>query len=357
MRPGFSIIGTFQRRRRVTFLFFLLGLGLVQPTLAQGAGQVQQILRNAQSAMDQGDYARAVGEYEKAVQLAPDNLAANRGLVLSNLQAGRLREAAHAGSAATERWPDDPALLHWVGLVYFKAGQNERALETLQHSAKLDGSHYDIHFDLALVMLTLNQYAPAAGELEKAVQQKPSEVLPHVLLGRAYQNSNRTLQAVEQFKLALHLDPNTKLGHYHLGFAYASLGRNPEAIAEYEKELVRNPQDAEVLYQLGHCLIESGDWKSAVGYLQKSVASDASSADAFYDLGKAYLLRGDAANAVPALRRAIALKPNDPSPHFQLARALEKAGSPVDAKEEMQRFAELKRAQPQAGGMATGRIQ
>ena len=57
------------------------------------------------------------------------------------------------------------------------------------------------------------------------------------LLGRAYQNTNRTVQAIEQFQTALHIDPDTPLGHYHLGFAYASLGRNQEAIAEYRKEL------------------------------------------------------------------------------------------------------------------------
>ena len=64
-------------------------------------------------------------------------------------------------------------------------------------------------------------------------------MLAHISLGRAYQNSNRTVQAVEQFQTALRLDPNIPLGHYHLGFSYASLGRNQEAITEYEKEARR----------------------------------------------------------------------------------------------------------------------
>ena len=102
-------------------------------------------------------------------------------------------------------------------------------LRYLTRSEKLDSTRFDIHFDLALVLLQQNQSGEAAEELERAVKLQPSRALAHVLLGRAYQNTNRTLLAVEQFQTALHADPNTPLGHYHLGFAYASLGRTQEA--------------------------------------------------------------------------------------------------------------------------------
>ena len=142
---------------------------------------------------------------------------------------GRLTEAIQIGREAVARWPRDAQLQHWLGLAYFKAGQNAPALEALKRSESLDSGHFDIHFDLALVSLQQSQYAPAADELEKAIKFEPSHALAHVLLGRAYQNTNRTVQAIEQFQTALRTDPNTPLGHYHLGFAYASLGRNPEA--------------------------------------------------------------------------------------------------------------------------------
>ena len=80
-------------------------------------------------------------------------------------------------------------------------------------------------------------------------------------------------------------------------------------------------------------------------------------ADAAYDLGKALLLNGNAQQASLVLQRAMALKPDDPSPHYQLARALERLGQHDEARQEVQRFAELKKAQPDTGGMATGRVQ
>jgi len=60
---------------------------------------------------------------------------------------------------------------------------------------------------------------------------------------------------------------------------------------------------------------------------------------------------------VSALQRSIELKPTDPSPHYQLARSLEKMGHRDQAQVEWQRFAQLNQAQPQTGGMATGRVQ
>jgi tetratricopeptide (TPR) repeat protein len=298
-------------------LILLLGLA-VSASIAQAPNHVTSLVREGQSALDAGDFDRATRSFEQARQLSPENLAVNRGLLLSYLQSARLAEAKSLGESAVSRWPNDPQFHHWLGLAYFKDGQNAKALETLKRSESLDSSQFDIHFDVALVLLSLDQYSEAAHELEEAVKLDPKAALAHLLLGRAYQNTNRTVQAVEQFQTALRLQPGIPLGHYHLGFAYASLGRNQEAIAEYEKEMVRSPNNAAVLYQLGHRLLEAGDLSSAIAHLKKAAQLDSLNSDVSYDLGKALLQQGDAAGAVIALRRAIALKPADPSPHFQL---------------------------------------
>jgi hypothetical protein len=64
---------------------------------AQSSPQMQVLLRDGQAALDRGYVERAVQDFEQARQLAPENLHANRGLLLSYLQAGRLNEAAQLG--------------------------------------------------------------------------------------------------------------------------------------------------------------------------------------------------------------------------------------------------------------------
>ena len=123
---------------------------------------IQALLRSGQAALDADDYARAAASFERVRQIAPDNLQASRGLVLSYLQLGRLSEAARIGEESVARWPGDAQLQHWLGLAYFKAGQTTPALAALQRSAALDGARFDIHFDLALLLLQQNQPSAAA---------------------------------------------------------------------------------------------------------------------------------------------------------------------------------------------------
>jgi len=102
---------------------------------------------------------------------------------------GRLTEAEQIGEEAVAAGRATLNCKHWLGLAYFKAGQTAAALAALQRSEGLDGTRFDIHFDLALVLLQQNQSAAAVEELQKAVKLQPSQALAHVLLGRAYQNT------------------------------------------------------------------------------------------------------------------------------------------------------------------------
>src|SRR4051794_27917043 len=183
---------------------WLLPLVMVLPCVAQTPSpKLQSLIQQGQAALDAGQFQEAVSRYEEARQMAPQNLAVNRALLLAYLQSGNLARAAELGQDAVNRWPQDADLQHWLGLVYFKTGQNAQGLNLLQRSEKLNAKSFGIHFDIALVMLTLQQYAAAADELESALRLDSSDALAHVLLGRAYQNTNRTLQAITQFQTAL----------------------------------------------------------------------------------------------------------------------------------------------------------
>src|SRR4029434_8417800 len=122
-------------------------------------------------------------------------------------------------------------------LPYFQTGRLREAQERLASAVKRNPERGDFHYDLALVQLEQQNYSDAAQELDAAIRLKSGSPLSHLLLGRAYQNTNRTVQAIEEFRAAVRLDPHLPLGHYHLGFAYQSLGRNQEALNEYKQEL------------------------------------------------------------------------------------------------------------------------
>ena len=271
-----------------------------------------------------------------------------------------------AGTAAAEGmrlWPDDARFVHLRGLAYFRLGNLTAAQQDLLQTQKMAPTDTDAVFDLGLVYMAQRQYEDAARQFETTLKdpKKSGEGISHVMLGRAYQNSNRSEAAIEQFKSALQVEPNIELGHYHLGFAYESLGRNQEALSEYEKELARTQhssakENAEVYYQYGNVLAEVGRFNDALVPLGKALVLKPGHADAQYELGKCLLNLGRTEVAVTALKRSAELAPESPNPQYLLSRALAKLGDKDGAKQALDRFLTLKKAQKDSGGMATGRI-
>ena len=95
------------------------------------ARRLQELLRSGQAALDADDYPRAAASFERARQIAPDNLPANRGLVLSLLQLGRLTEATQIGRDAVARWPRDARTSALARTRLFQGGAERAALEAL----------------------------------------------------------------------------------------------------------------------------------------------------------------------------------------------------------------------------------
>ena len=85
-------------------VFFLL---IVTGTSQSQKPELDRLLERGQLALNAGDFAAATSEFEQAQQLAPDNLSANRGLMLSYVQSGRLPEAVDLGTKAVAHWPND----------------------------------------------------------------------------------------------------------------------------------------------------------------------------------------------------------------------------------------------------------
>ena len=121
----------------------------------------QQLLRSGQTALGADDYPPAPPDFERARQIAPDNLEANRGLVLSYLQLGRLTRSHPIGQrsrrplAARRRnssiGSDSPIS---------KQGRTSRHWKPSSVLKPSRAASFDIHFDLALVLAAAESIRP-----------------------------------------------------------------------------------------------------------------------------------------------------------------------------------------------------
>jgi len=95
---------------------------------------------------------------------------------------------------------------------------------------------YPIHTQRGFTFLQQNRIDQAIAELQRAVQQRPDDVLAHYGLGRAHFTAGNFSQAVAEWKRVTELDPDLSGVYYNLGLAHVRLNQYDEAITAFRKE-------------------------------------------------------------------------------------------------------------------------
>jgi predicted Zn-dependent protease len=77
-------------------------------------------------------------------------------------QSGRVREAERAYRALLAATPDQPDVLHALGVLRHQSGDSEAAADLLARAAALTPGRAEYHFNLGLALFRLNRLAEAA---------------------------------------------------------------------------------------------------------------------------------------------------------------------------------------------------
>ncbi len=92
----------------------------------------------ANKLFEDGKYERALREYDKALQIDPDNIHALRGRARSLMQLGRLQVALAAFNQAIARQPDFGGTYANRGILYDRMGEYEKALSDYEKAMQLN---------------------------------------------------------------------------------------------------------------------------------------------------------------------------------------------------------------------------
>jgi tetratricopeptide (TPR) repeat protein len=175
--------------------------------------------------MERFDDAQA--EFGRALDLAPEDPAALLGMASACLSNSNFPKAKQTARLALDRTPDDP----------------------------------ELNLVMAEAMLGQNEFAEAEPFLIKALKAKP-QMLPHVhaLIGKAYAETGRTREAIEQLKMGASDDVSGAL-HYQLARLYRQIGENKDASEALDQMKAIREQSR----VRGVKLIEDPDLSSTVG--------------------------------------------------------------------------------------------
>ncbi len=252
--------------------------------------------------------------FEKALDLAPNNIAIRRNLAATQWQLGHLKEAAENLDIVLKAEPGDGQALLLLGKVSVSA----------------------------------RQYAAALALGERAVEAMPTSYMAYSLKGMAEMRLRRYTDAMKSYKRAADLNPEAPEVNLGLALSQWAAGKVPQALATFEDGLKRFPHDAYHYQEFGRVLLQTaapGDTASedrAAALWKKAISLDGTLPEPYYLLGDLELRKGNLEEAVQYLELAAKLNPKMSKIHFALFRAYRRLGRKEEAAREMETFQKLK---------------
>jgi arylsulfatase A-like enzyme/tetratricopeptide (TPR) repeat protein len=247
------------------------------------------------------------------------------------------RRSLGGGGQAEGRRTPNPAreIAGWTrfedALSQVKAGRAREALPALRALASRYPSSPLFQSTHARALKDAGDAASAAAVYRAAVARWPGDAaLFHDLAGAAVAAGDRA-EALRAERAAIAIEPDHPAAHNGLGLLHAEAGRPAEAAAAFERAANAAPSNATYWANLGNARAELGDAAAAESAYRRALASDASHPDAANGLGLLLARRGRAADAIPWFERALQRAPDFHEARLNLGAAYQQSGQPERA--------------------------
>jgi len=251
---------------------------LAQQPKPPSAPDVPALVRTAQEALGQKDYAAAV----KALK------------------------------AVVETQPESPAAWFSLGYAYTGLHQDAEAVQAYRKALELTPELFEARLNLGILLLQMKEPRSALEHLEEAVKLKPDHARAHLYLGRALSLADHPEAAQKQFQEALRLDPQIAIAHFDLGQLYLQQKRYPDALPEFQKSVELDATLAQA--QLGWALACEGqkDLAQAVHHFEQYLAAKPDDLETRFHLARLYLQEGNNEKALESLQAVYRAQPATP---------------------------------------------
>lgn len=313
--------------KRTILALFLVTLAV--PVSGRAQGDFQKGI----SYYKQGQYAKAVQEFEQLVQADPKYESGYRVLGNSYLKLRQYDKAAKAFHQAVTLDPDNFASFLGAAVAEFNLEQYEAAVSTLEsgkRSAKTPKERYQLLQLRGSSYYNLEKYPEAVSDLEQAVSIQRGEYNDVFQLGLSYLEMGNFAKARQYLEQAAVLgDSDGKAREYlqRVDYQQALEGirkeQYPKAVATLKTFVESHPDDGDAWYNLGLAQLFSKQLDAARQSFEHSTQLSSTNWDAYRRLGYVYEVQKEYDDALDAYRKAAELK-SDPTVQESIKRVRER---------------------------------
>jgi Tfp pilus assembly protein PilF len=326
-----------------------------------------------------GDAAGALGQYVRAADLLPEDVAVQMAAGTLLLAAGKPEDAIARADAVLKVQPDNVQAHVLRGNALAGLSSFEEAFKSIDEAVRLDPNRAATYTSLGFLQLTQGRRQLAESSFKRAVELSPTEIGAWLALGNFYWATNRRQAAEQSFLTALKIDPaNYEANRFMASFVFtnnrpaeaeryllqiAKSSASPAgALALVDYYLItRRPKDAlatlekipnarsipGVTLRLARAHVAAGDSAAARTLVDEMLKSNGNDAQAHLMKGQLLLSEGKREEAFAEVRAAAAADPSLPDAQFALGRMYAARGDNAAAESA---FREVLRLNPRAGG-------
>ncbi|MBI1883688.1 MAG: tetratricopeptide repeat protein [Chlamydiae bacterium] len=318
--------------------------------------------------IEEGKDPEAVGEFEKAVQLKPQDASSYLNLGYLYSRNDMLEKAVDAYQKTIQYDPQAALAYYNLGIVLRHLGQSQEAQEHFSHAKTLDptleaktqkaatesteikdpwnltpeevaeirsrAQGVENLTAVGNLYFARNEFENALAMYDQALAADPSRAEAYTGRGQALLQLGRAWEAQKPLFKALELEPHQWNAHVQLGKVYYDLGRIQMARLEFEKAEAQNPNKIEVLFYLGVVHEYSGDRRygkdfpasQAIQYYEKVLELAPDHMKARTNLGNVYAKTGDWERAKKEFEWASQYAANCAYAHYNLGYIYDEMG-------------------------------
>lgn len=302
---------------------------------------LNDLLDEAQAALDKNDYPAAIPPLQKFIAEKPDVAYAHFQLAYAYTALKRSDEAQAEYEKCVALDPKMPEAQLNLGVLLLEKDP-AAAVAPLRKAVELLPSQSRPRYLLGVAQERSGDLHGAAESFEGASRLDPKDVDLLIQLGRLYLKNGRPADAEQKFHTALGLDSKSPPALQGLALSLDA-GKKPGAADAFRDYLAVQPQDSPARARLVHLLVEQGQYDAALAELDKSGAGQPPTVEtlklkADIEIGQKKL---DA--AIATLKQAVAIAPNDAQLHGGLGRTYMQTRDFANAERELKAALQLDR--------------
>lgn len=296
-----------------------------------------------------GEHLAALPAFRKCVELEPGSPLGHIELAWGYAEAQQLDKAVATAEGALAEFPEHPAVLGRLGVLFFRLKHYDRAELLLQKSLLRAPGDAEVQETLGYAYLVQKDYGQAIKNFRRVWQLKPLSwrTLTNLWIGYtlwAYHTIRNGRFGIQfSLKGGLKLSPGrSRTGQLlDLGQEHFKAGDYAKASMCFRKVRENDPNFEVAAIWLANCRLKQGYLAEAVEVCQRGLAKAPASAPLLALLGGLCLAQGKVKNAVRILKRALELDPDLSDAWATLGRAHQRERHYAEAYEAYQYALEL----------------